>query len=297
MKTLRKLSFKIITIFSVTACSVTPVKLGPPVIEIDVKHRVENANPIAYTCNKNHYVPAIYNNSTKLAVNYFKYAVFSSNSYENQLFISIPDWERISRYQTEYGFSADVYENITDDKVTEVVVAFRGTDDFFYDTFYANGLIANGGQYASALKLVKDIKLNKRYSSSKITAVGHSLGGGLALHVSSRVEGVNAYVFDSSPRVFAPEKNKVKNNFRVSIRERGEALSYISWFWRFGIDKVVPTNQEYLIDFFENGYVGDHASYGLARGMLLMAAVNKDPVAIEVQNGIGNCNFSKIKPK
>ncbi len=64
-----------------------------------------------------------------------------------------------------------------------------------------------------------------RYSDTpvRIVTTGHSLGGGLALHISFTHPGIDAIVFNSSP-VAKPGLDVQEGNTRVSIWESGEWL-------------------------------------------------------------------------
>lgn len=266
-------------------CSIKEVKL-PEV------HKIEVKSPRAYTCNPTHFVEKYSEEQQKVAVDYFLYALFSSNNYDDETYFSVPNWKRVKRYTAQTGFSADVYEKTVDSKIEEVVIAFKGTSfSSWRDWFFANFSITDGGQFENARNLYKIISNDKRYTSVNKVLTGHSLGGGLALHVSAHLStedgNVSTYVFDASPRVFVPKKTEITNNKRVIIREKGEILEYVSRVWK----SKKLSNEKYTYDFFTNGKLGDHKMYALARGLLLMATVNNDKLAIKIQNAVAHCEF------
>ena len=60
---------------------------------------------------------------------------------------------------------------------------------------------------------------------------GHSLGGGIALGVSVRNEGVKAVVFDPSPRIFNGVENHNKQAERVVVYQEREILEFVRKGW------------------------------------------------------------------
>jgi pimeloyl-ACP methyl ester carboxylesterase len=68
---------------------------------------------------------------------------------------------------------------------------------------------------------------------SKVTVTGHSLGGGLALHMSFKYPNIDAIVFNSSP-VTKAGLTIQKGNNRITVWESGEFLqgarNFISLF-------------------------------------------------------------------
>ncbi|MDJ0022309.1 hypothetical protein SB719_14260 [Pantoea sp. SIMBA_079] len=106
------------------------------------------------------------------------------------------------------GFAAEsfIYSNqFTGEK--ELIVAFRGSDDFFKDYLFQN-LAPFPVQNKYAREYVKEaIKYRERragFFGPKTVVVGNSLGGGLAAHVTNSEETANditdAWVFNPSPR-------------------------------------------------------------------------------------------------
>lgn len=104
-----------------------------------------------------------------------------------------------------------------------LVIAFRGTTSL-YDWLFGNLL---SSQYALADVVVAAIR--QQYPSAELIATGHSLGGGLALHVSMVFDGVNAYAFNPSYKVVPPPTPKP--NRRVVVGASGDILALQRRFW------------------------------------------------------------------
>ena len=146
----------------------------------------------------------------KVAKKNYIYALMSANAYDKGFQVEVPGWTRTKRLVSKHGFSADVY--ISDDN-RNVVIAYRGTDDL-KDWKYANLDTDANGQYLDADNVFKEVV--KKYGDLKIMTVGHSLGGGLAIHVSVTHKDIDAVVFNPSPRVFM-SKADIKYTNRVTI--------------------------------------------------------------------------------
>lgn len=101
------------------------------------------------------------------------------------------------------------------------VIAFRGTEndrDPLVDWVHGNLL---GRQNARGLAVYD--ALRARVGSDAIAVTGHSLGGGIASHVSMCRAGVDTYVFNTSPRFRRCDGQWIANR-RWSVVEKGEAL-------------------------------------------------------------------------
>ncbi len=105
----------------------------------------------------------------------------------------------------------------------KLVIAFRGTTSL-YDWLFGNLL---NSQYALADTLVAAIR--QQYPTVELIATGHSLGGGLALHVSMVFDGVSAYAFNPSYKVLSPPIPKM--NRRVVVGASGDILALQRRFW------------------------------------------------------------------
>lgn len=162
------------------------------------------------------------------AVRYAPYAIFSNNAYlrgekaiplpESWVEVKIPD---VRTDIPKQGFGLAVFERRIDGELSEVVVAFRGTDslkDWIHNLvpFFRIQMPTAEGEFVKVLEYYKG-------QSIKIVATGHSLGGGLAYHMSFIHPSVDAIAFNSSP-VTKAGLNPLRTNTQVSVWESGEIL-------------------------------------------------------------------------
>ncbi|SNS10684.1 Protein of unknown function [Pseudomonas japonica] len=113
------------------------------------------------------------------------------------------------------GFFASLYK---ENDQENYILAFRGTDSLADFKSGNNPIFQRQNGYALAVfDQVRDL-----YSPREITVVGHSLGGGIAIHVSLNRANVKAYSFNGSP-VFRSDGVPFRNE-RYSIVEHGEVL-------------------------------------------------------------------------
>lgn len=194
----------------------------------------------------------------KVAKENYQYALMSANAYDKGFQVKVPGWTRRQRLVSEHGFSADIY---TSDKGNAVVIAFRGTDDK-NDWRYGNIDTDPKGQYRDADTVFA--KVVNEYADYKVTTVGHSLGGGLALHVSVTHENVSAVVFNPSPRVFVSKDDIRFTNKVILIYETGEILTAVrSMFTTLNkIDHV-----KYRFNYLGGGAVSEHSMANFAQCM------------------------------
>ena len=285
---------KTITIYALllvlTGCSSLSISSKP--------HPESHGNTNKYlSCDLSHYQHGHDNNGpaygplyTKIAKESWPYALMSSNAYEDSPLFYINDWYLKERYESGKGLSADIYERRDGNKnVTKIAIAFRGTEFFsITDWLFGNFNIFWEGQYAEARKLVDTLRNNKKYKNLPIVATGHSLGGGLALHISLYYSNIDAFVFNTSPRVFAPiSRSKIPNNRRVIISEDKEVLStIISDYPSLNRTDIDANYNEF--DFLNDNFIAEHGMYYLARGLLVVAASSGDLNATRaLENNIG----------
>jgi hypothetical protein len=138
-----------------------------------------------------------------------------------------------------HGFNYAVYDKRNAAGALERrVISFRGTDTKqLADWFQGN--IGNT-QRDQGCELYKEerAKLDAEgHNGVPITVTGHSLGGAIAIQVSLENEGVDAFVFNTSPRYQLLPPN---NNQRVAIAERGDILDVLR-------SRSMPTRQDLLI--------------------------------------------------
>lgn len=195
------------------------------------------------------------------------YAAMSMSAYHSKPQIKQSGWQRLYRkIDGDTGFSADVYVSTGESRV---IIAFRGTDDI---NDWAHGNLETNdeeGQYRIAEELFQSV--TDEYEEARITTTGHSLGGGLAIYISLSHSGVDAIVFDPSPRVL---KNKIEylkersdegqDTIQV-VWETGEVLEGARLLSTFGIIRA----ESYRYNFLGGNKVTEHSIELFTRCMYL----------------------------
>ena len=247
------------------------------------------------SCDSNKYKALMANGSKRMppesfvaAKKYYIYSLMSTNAYVDiaDPQFKIPGWIRTDRYNSDNGLGFDVYEKVLQDgdKPT-LVIAFRGTEmNSFKDMWSANIAVFKQGQYKEALKATRAYR--DSLPNYKIIATGHSLGGALALNMSLRIDGIDAIVFNTSPRVTLGNIDKSLNNKRVMIRESGDVLQIVRSFYAGILHFTNETGwaARYSIEHFKVDYQNynwnhkykEHGAYNLARGLLITAVAQSD---------------------
>ncbi|MBB4857449.1 pimeloyl-ACP methyl ester carboxylesterase [Novosphingobium chloroacetimidivorans] len=138
-----------------------------------------------------------------------------------------------------HGFNYAVYDKRNSAGALERrVIAFRGTDTKqLADWFYGN---LGGTQREQGLELYREERARLDANGGKgvpIAVTGHSLGGAIAIQVSLENPGVDAFVFNTSPRYTLIQPNA---NRRVAISERGDILEVLR-------SRSMPVRQDMLI--------------------------------------------------
>jgi len=224
----------------------------------------------------------------------FRFAWMSSNAYEDydgkkpQYVFS--RWIQVGEKVTTWrGMGAHVY--LSED-LGKVVIAFEGTNfDSPRDWFFGNLNLFWKGQYNEAYKLAKNVK--REYPKAKIITTGHSLGGGLAIHVALKIDGVETYAFNSSPRVFAPDRIETPNSSIVLISENNEALNKIRAIW-----STLDGYEEYSeFDFLNTDILTEHSIYYIGRGLAMVAASTDDPFYVDIAESILRDNKGHLREK
>lgn len=166
------------------------------------------------------------------------------------------------------------------------VIAFKGTDEKI-DWIDGNFPLGISVPYKSAKKHVK--RFVHDHPEWQLTLTGHSLGGGMALSVSLW-EGVDAYVFNPSPRVFDGLGDHSEPATRKAVYQEGDILQKIrKWYPKFL--KVMAAKDITQTHFDFNGD-SNHKADLLAEGILRCAV--GDPGLAEVASRIPkkvDCSF------
>lgn len=152
------------------------------------------------------------------------------------------------------------------------VFVFRGTDSF--EDFKTGNNPFNQVQNELALNLVKD--KSEQYQFTSFVAAGHSLGGGIATHVSLNVKGATLYTFNGSP-VFKQQGASIKNP-RYSIVEKGEILKIVRLLAK------EPTQLYTSIECTSGNPIEEHSMEKLATCLTRISAVNDNGAALESLN-------------
>jgi len=217
----------------------------------------------------------------ELARRHFVHAAMANNTYRAPLekpVFAIPDWHRVQSLQSRSGLLIDVYADaarLADSR--EVVVAYRGTDAASARDWRNNLALREPPQYREAYRHLKALRTD--HPGAKVTATGHSLGGGIALNMSMRFEGVDAVVFNPSPRIHFGATSPDFDNYRASIYEVGEMLDLVSGPWtRLRLPSNVKYGNYNFLDYraLSVSPLPEHGIYELARGLLLVALTRGD---------------------
>lgn len=221
----------------------------------------------------------------------FEYAMMASNSYKHDpttINYFIPRWTQVSRLESDSGLAIDVYEQIgNDDAVREVAIVYEGTNFSNLSDWKFNFALVQPNQFKEALSHAQSIR--NQYGKIPITAIGHSLGGGLALNISMLVDDVKGVAFNSSPRAFWGEEDQDNGNPRIHLYEVGEILGPLTRTYlrlRLSGGQMLPVRYNFLDYTNVTQAISEHSMYNLSRGLILVAIKAGDKNAIEafVQN-------------
>lgn len=200
-----------------------------------------------------------------LAVHSWKYAQLAQNVYADGYNFNVsPFFEEVKIFDGDAldleGFYAVLYRSKTDQSL---VFVFRGTDAL--NDFKNGNNPINQAQNKLALQLAREIK--REHSVKSLIVVGHSLGGGIASHVSLNESGVTQYSFNGSP-VFKKDGASITNT-RYSIVEYGEVAKLLRVFGR------EPTQLYTSLDCTKKGnLIAQHSMKKLATCLTQIAATS-----------------------
>lgn len=196
----------------------------------------------------------------------WKYAQLSKNIYNKPFQFNLEKhFEKIEDFENK---DIDFFATLYKDKLTgKYIFVFRGTDSFKDFKTGNNPFRQKQNKYGL---LIYD-KSKAKYNFSECIVTGHSLGGGIATHISLNRENATAYTFNRSP-VFRNKMN-IKND-RYTIVENGEILKLPRLFGR-------EPNQLYTsIGCSKGGPIAQHDMKKLADCLTRIAA-NEDNDAKE----------------
>ncbi|MBN8443686.1 MAG: DUF2974 domain-containing protein [Thauera sp.] len=178
------------------------------------------------------------------------YALMSSNAYaddDEKIYFPLEElgWKKVdlkgepvpaqaNSYRPK-TFVGDFFSNLQFDiwedmHSNRTVIAFKGTKERI-DWVTGNLMIGISIPYKSAKKHVRAYM--NTHPERTVMVTGHSLGGGLALSVSAW-EGVDAIVFNTSPRIFDGARNMNKPAQRLAVFQEHDILQKIRrWYPKF----------------------------------------------------------------
>lgn len=196
------------------------------------------------------------------------YAMLANNVYDDARpkFRLPASWRHVRTVHAPWGLAYAVWKRVEDEVSKEAVLVFRGTEDL-QDWLYGD---LTSRQYKLALEHIR--RFIEEFPDVPRIATGHSLGGGLALFASYRHPEITAIGFNASPRLNAP-RGKLPNP-RLIIYEKDEfahRLNATLTPWRRGLVDMGIVYKRY--DFLAANALLKHNSYPLARGLLLVGAL------------------------
>ena len=123
-----------------------------------------------------------------------KYARLSMASYyytnqtfvQEELFAYMPE---LQGYAIDTSLSTEEHSIFHNTSTGETVISFRGTSnlsDVKTDSHIALGREKHSERYKNSEKVYTDV--SQKYRQDGITVVGHSLGGGIALHIGEKYD-------------------------------------------------------------------------------------------------------------
>ncbi|TCV75245.1 MULTISPECIES: hypothetical protein [Methylomonas] len=252
--------------FLVAGCSCNPYNFSHPIL----KDKELRGDPYG--------LPRTYTGASEMYV----YAMMAYNAYgEDDSYVMPKNVKTIVKEADGgLGLQYSVFEINKQKDKKELVIAFRGTEILDLNDWWYGNLF--GGQYDMADCIYEKYVKNQDYKNHKIIAIGHSLGGGLALHLSVSYPGVEAYAFNPSYRIFRKNDTEQPNK-RYLIAEEFEILSPMRLVWR------EPTQLEKFSEFYCS-YTSKHSMKKLSRCILHVAAITNMEAEQSLKDNIDiNC--------
>lgn len=190
----------------------------------------------------------------------FEYAQMAYNSYDDptQYDLGPTLIEAFEGGEEGLDFQYKIFHRKADGQVREVILAFRGTDSL---RDFATGNLSLR-QNNAGLRLFDEQRA--MWPAARITVTGHSLGGGIASHITLNRKGTDGFFFNTSP-VFLKGKRNFDND-RNSIVEYGEVNKLLRLFGR------EPTQLYTSVNCSTGNPIDQHAAKALADCLTWMAA-------------------------
>lgn len=203
----------------------------------------------------------------------WKYAQLSKNVYNKPFQYDVTKhFDKIKDYENrDLSFFATLYR---EKSTGQFIFIYRGTDSL--KDFQTGNNPFNQKQNKYALEIYDQSRDSLRFTNCIVA--GHSLGGGIATHISLNRNNVKSFSFNGSP-VF---RNKLKIiNDRYSIVENGEVLKIARIFGR-------EADQLYTsIGCSTGNAINQHDMQSLATCITqIAAATNTEATESLLQNGI-----------
>jgi hypothetical protein len=198
----------------------------------------------------------------------WQYAQLSQNVYaDDDYFLMNESIGLIEEFdRPDISFYAALYK----DKDSGIYAfIFRGTDSF--EDFKTGNNLFSPVQNKLALDIV--LEKSKQYQLESFVVAGHSLGGGIATHVSLNIEGATLYTFNGSP-VFKQEVVRFDNS-RYSIVEKGEILKIVRLLAK------EPDQLYTSIECTSGNAIEEHSMKKLATCLTRISAVNDNQEALD----------------
>ena len=205
----------------------------------------------------------------EFAVRTWEYAQLSNNTYfdDDETFAALPDGISLIRNSgnDESGFAYAIYDRQIDGKLTERIIAFRGTEFSFNDWFAGN---IGGEHNQRGMEIYQRIRAEldaEGLPDILVRVTGHSLGGAIAAQIAMMTDGVDSYAFNQSPKYDIPPDPA--DNERLAVTERGEGLGNIRELFRSAPQDVLVINCRP-----RGAPWSDHSVYKLAQCLTWIAA-------------------------